>query len=219
MYNDRLPARRSPTEAGLQSNKNMVIVAEFYIFFKSLYNGLMNEQKMTNNEPAAYKLQLRKGQRSIRLRLDQDGMVVISGPLSLKHSEAQTILIKHCNWIDRVRQKLNQKTRIVCAEPLQSLRLKTQILVRERLEHYNFKFSTVQVSTAQSRWGSCSRRGNLSFSYKLAVVPPELLDYVVVHELCHLKEHNHSRSFWNLVAVHIPNHKECRKALRGLIIE
>lgn len=78
---------------------------------------------------------------------------------------------------------------------------------------YNFKFGKVSIRNQRSRWGSCSKKGNLNFNYRLALVPDILVDYVIVHELCHLGEFNHSKDFWKLVEQTIPNYTELRKQL------
>lgn len=92
------------------------------------------------------------------------------------------------------------------------------ILVKNKLEHfnkfYNFKYNKVTIRNQSTRWGSCSRRGNINFNYKLALLPESLTDYVVVHELCHIGEFNHSKDFWDLVARMIPDYKERRQELR-----
>ena len=92
------------------------------------------------------------------------------------------------------------------------------ILVKNKLEHfnqfYNFKYNKVTIRNQSTRWGSCSRRGNINFNYKLALLPESLTDYVVVHELCHIGEFNHSKDFWNLVAKTMPDYKERRQELR-----
>lgn len=91
-------------------------------------------------------------------------------------------------------------------------------LVKNKLEHfnkfYNFKYNKVTVRNQSTRWGSCSKSGNINFNYKLALLPESLLDYVVVHELCHLGEFNHSKNFWDLVARTVPDYKERRQELR-----
>jgi predicted metal-dependent hydrolase len=91
-------------------------------------------------------------------------------------------------------------------------------LVKNKLEHfnkfYNFKYNKVTVRNQSTRWGSCSKSGNLNFNYKLALLPENLVDYVVVHELCHLGEFNHSKNFWDLVARVIPDFKDRRQELR-----
>lgn len=79
---------------------------------------------------------------------------------------------------------------------------------------YNFKFQKVHIKNQKTLWGSCSRRGNLNFNYKIVLLPERLRDYVVVHELCHVREFNHSKQFWDLVAKTIPDNKEIRKELK-----
>lgn len=75
-------------------------------------------------------------------------------------------------------------------------------------------FTSITVRDQRSRWGSCSSRGTLSFNYRLIFAPPVILDYVVVHELCHLTHMNHSRDFWNMVEKIMPEYKIYRQWLR-----
>jgi predicted metal-dependent hydrolase len=79
---------------------------------------------------------------------------------------------------------------------------------------YGFKVEKIRISSARSRWGSCSARGTLSFTWRLVMAPPAVIDYVVVHELCHLKELNHSKSFWVRVEAILPEYMSCRKWLK-----
>lgn len=75
-------------------------------------------------------------------------------------------------------------------------------------------FTSITIRDQKSRWGSCSSRGTLSFNYRLIFAPPAVLDYVVVHELCHLTHMNHSRDFWNMVGTIMPDYKARRGWLR-----
>lgn len=93
-------------------------------------------------------------------------------------------------------------------------------LILERLNYFNqfygFNYKRVSVRNQKSRWGSCSRDGNLNFNYKVLFLTKEVRDYIVVHELCHLKELNHSARFWALVARTVPNYKQLRKNLKNI---
>ncbi len=82
--------------------------------------------------------------------------------------------------------------------------------------HYGFDFNDIKIKRMKSRWGSCSTKKNLNFNYRLIELPERLIDYVIVHELCHLKEFNHSKKFWNLVALMMPDWKSLRKELRTI---
>ncbi len=81
---------------------------------------------------------------------------------------------------------------------------------------YNFNLGRITIRNQRSRWGSCSKKGNMNFNYRLALIPDKLVDYVIVHELCHIGEFNHSNDFWNLVAQTIPDHSQLRKDLRKI---
>ncbi len=97
-------------------------------------------------------------------------------------------------------------------------RKKAEEVIHDRLqffnEHYGFKYNRVTLRNQKSRWGSCSHQKNLNFNWRLIMAPIEVIDYVVVHELCHLKEMNHASRYWKLVVETIPNYKEVRKWLR-----
>jgi len=99
----------------------------------------------------------------------------------------------------------------------------TRKFVKERLEFYqniyayhgyDLKFKRIAIRDQKTRWGSCSSKSNLNFNYKLTLIPEYLADYVIVHELCHLKEMNHAKSFWDLVSIVMPNYLELREELR-----
>ena len=75
-------------------------------------------------------------------------------------------------------------------------------------------YTRITIRDQKTRWGSRSSSGTLSFNYRLLYAPPRVLDYVVVHELCHITHMNHSKEFWNMVASILPDYKECRLWLK-----
>lgn len=87
---------------------------------------------------------------------------------------------------------------------------------RHYLQFTGGSYSRITVRDQKTRWGSCSSTGTLSFNYRLMFAPPRVLDYVVIHELCHLTHMNHSREFWNLVASVMPEYKIHRNWLKEL---
>ena len=98
------------------------------------------------------------------------------------------------------------------------LREKTRRLVTQSAEHYapilGVHYHRITIRTQRTRWGSCSSKGNLNFNCLLGLAPPEVLDYVVVHELCHLIEMNHSKQFWDAVEKVMPCYKIHRRWLK-----
>ena len=92
-------------------------------------------------------------------------------------------------------------------------------IAKDRLHHFNafygFRYRRVAVKMQTTLWGSCSAKKNLNFNYRIALIPPHLADYVIVHELCHLQEMNHSTTFWNLMSRAIPDWRDRRRELRG----
>jgi predicted metal-dependent hydrolase len=92
-------------------------------------------------------------------------------------------------------------------------------LVHERLEyfnqHYNLSYFRVSIKNTKTKWGSCSSKKNLNFSYRIVFLRPELQDYLIVHELCHLSQMNHGEGFWSLVEETIPHAKRFHKELRA----
>ncbi|MBA3732767.1 M48 family metallopeptidase [Patescibacteria group bacterium] len=100
------------------------------------------------------------------------------------------------------------------------LKEKARLLVKSRLDfwnlHYKFSYGRISIRNQRSRWGSCSSKGNLNFNFRIVTLAPHLTDYIIVHELCHIKQFNHSENFWNLVKETIPNCIELQKELKKI---
>jgi hypothetical protein len=122
-------------------------------------------------------------------------------------------------WRIRIVRRRPRRTAVQRATYL-SQREGARTLVLSRLAHFNqvygFTFGTVSIRDQRSRWGSCSSKGNLNFNYRIALLPAHLADYIVVHELCHRGEFNHSQRFWDLVAQVMPDYARLREELRKI---
>lgn len=79
---------------------------------------------------------------------------------------------------------------------------------QELAQKYGYRYQKLRISSARTRWGSCSSNGTISFTWRLVMAPAEVIDYVIVHELVHLKIKNHSKKFWSAVAEHMPDYKK-----------
>jgi hypothetical protein len=93
-----------------------------------------------------------------------------------------------------------------------------RMVLTERVDFFArehaFKIGKIRISSARTRWGSCSSKDTLSFTWRLVMAPLDVIDYVVVHELCHLKEMNHSKAYWAQVEAILPDYKRRRKWLK-----
>ncbi len=191
-----------------------------------------------------YKIRINKRAKRISLTVKRDGSCIVTVPFrrssifqNLLIKKAEYFISTKKDWIAVQREKyrkLQEKIKIARgidgddttsgeSQPISKLsekemKSKTLAIVHERLvyfnQFYNFVYKDVRVKKVSTRWGSCSRRGNLNFSHKLALLRPEEIDYVVVHELCHLVEFNHSPNFWKLVEQTIPNYMQIRKGMK-----
>lgn len=161
--------------------------------------------------------------RYLRISIHPGGEVVVTVPKNTNEYLVQKFLSDKADWIEkkvRIMEKY-QKVRktSLSKKEIAQLKQKAHIISEERLayfnKHYRYTWNTVTIRAQKSRWGSCSQKGNLNFNYKIALLPENLTDYIIVHELCHLKEFNHSEKFWDLVRETIPDYKERRKQLRN----
>jgi predicted metal-dependent hydrolase len=141
--------------------------------------------------------------------------VVLTVPPAMPDGEIEAVLAAHRDWIahERAAQapRLRLDTRRISeAEARVAARELVTMVLEEEAPALGVHYRRMQIRGQRTRWGSCSARGTLSFNWRLALAPLEVLDYVVVHELCHLREPNHSPRFWRLVASRRPNWRRQR---------
>ena len=159
----------------------------------------------------------------MRVAVHAGGEVIVTVPHFFSASALERFLEKYSGWIAKNVARADTRD-VVHAEKARIHEYKRQALSlsRERCAHYarvyGISHGKISVRAQKSRWGSCSKAGNLSFNYKIALLPPELADYIVVHEICHLLAFDHSRRFWNAVEKTVPGHKALRKRLRNTVV-
>lgn len=182
------------------------------------------EKKITiNNQEIKYKLRKSKRARRMRLAVYCDASVVVTIPRGFGEWVAERFIEKQADWLAG---KINyfKKNRIAPfsengKRDYAEYKKTALALAEERVRHfntiYNFRFNKIVIRNQKTRWGSCSRKGNLSFNYKIAILPKKFSDYIIVHELCHLEEFNHSRKFWDLVEKTIPDYKNIIREIKG----
>lgn len=169
-----------------------------------------------------YTLKVSKRAKRLRLAIYCDGAFVVTAPNHLHSTLIEKYIIQKSQWIldkiDYFSGFANSfKTKNTKAEFLKYKEI-AQVLAEEKVTKFNkiykFKYNRINIKNQKTRWGSCSKKGNLNFNYKIALLPERLAEYIVVHEICHLGEFNHSRKFWNLVAKTMPDYLEIKNELK-----
>jgi hypothetical protein len=167
-----------------------------------------------------YTLTVSPRAKHMRVSIRNGGDMRVTVPRFVPHFLVENFMKKKASWIVETFDVAVTKTPVIHKDTradYESYKEQARVIAHERVlhfsKHYQFAWNRISIRNQKTRWGSCSSKGNLNFSYKLALLPLHLADYIVVHELCHLKELNHSERFWNLVEQVIPNYIALRKEL------
>ena len=169
---------------------------------------------------------IRSNRKTVAIQVNSDLSVTVRATRSVSEKDIEEILKKKEAWISKHIEKIKETKERVEAEPTEKLTREKVIalaeealkVIPERVEYFakviGVTYGKITVRNQKTRWGSCSSKGNLNFNCLLMLAPPEVLDYVVVHELCHRKQMNHSKAFWLEVEKVLPDYKEVRKWLK-----
>lgn len=166
---------------------------------------------------------IKSNRRTIELQICTDGHVRVRAPFYITDAEIADFLNKKANWIAKNKtrmkerqQKKAQETPVQRLSPQDIRALADQAVkvipdkVRFYAEKIGVDYGRVTIRNQKTRWGSCSAKGNLNFNCLLMLTPEDVQDYVVIHELCHRKEMNHSPKFWSEVAKIMPDYKNSK---------
>ena len=165
----------------------------------------------------------RSSRKTLSLSIRQDGSLLVRAPLWLPESEIRRFLLEKQDWIRKNASKVRKVAETAAAEPFSEEELKTMArqaaeVIPERVSFYSRQigvtYGRITIRCQKTRWGSCSSKGNLNFNCLLMKTPPEVLDSVVVHELCHRKEMSHSARFYTEVLRVFPEYRRWERWLK-----
>ena len=170
---------------------------------------------------------IRSKRKSIALEIRSDLQIILRVPLKMSQADIKKFLADKSGWIEKNVAAMKEKNERKAAEldvhklteeELQGLVEEAKRVIPSRVAYYagllHVTYGRITIRMQKTRWGSCSAKGNLNFNCLLLCMPQEILDYVIVHELCHRKEMNHSVRFWAEVEKILPDYREKRRWLK-----
>lgn len=167
--------------------------------------------------------------RNLGIVIDTEGEVEVRIPMRVSYAEAEDFVRERHDWIIKSRGKMLERRKRHEAKNWEQVKAETDPWIRGRggelfsekvtgwAQKMGVEYRRLTIRDTSTRWGSCSSRKNLSFSWKVFVMPERLVDYLVVHELAHLRYMNHSEDFWNLVRTYIPECKSLKKCFEEYV--
>ena len=180
---------------------------------KFVYNKGMMKMKI-----GEYNVEVRRSKRkSAAIKITADMQIVVFVPLYVSDNEIERMVISKSKWIDehmlKVQSTIDERSKLekITFEQIKELADQAVEYIPKRVKYYaekeNFVYNKITIKNLVSRWGSCSTKGNLNFNCLLMLTPDYVIDYIVVHELCHLREMNHSEKFWAEVEKIMPDYQ------------
>lgn len=163
----------------------------------------------------------RSDRKTLSIGIREDGTLLIKAPYQMQQKVIDRFVAQKRFWIYKQVQRMENNRRnqvIYSKEQEKELRQQARKRLTERTDYYKtilgVDYSRIRIADQKTRWGSCSSTGTISYNWHLVLLPDAILDYVVVHELCHLRQMNHSKDFWNLVESILPDYRSRRKWLK-----
>lgn len=172
-----------------------------------------------------YNVEVRRSKRkSAAIKITADMQIVVFVPLYVSDNEIERMVISKSKWIDehmlKVQSTIAERSKLekITFEQVKELADQAVEYIPKRVKYYaekeNFVYNKITIKNLVSRWGSCSTKGNLNFNCLLMLTPDYVIDYIVVHELCHLREMNHSEKFWAEVEKIMPDYQRAELWLK-----
>lgn len=162
--------------------------------------------------------------KTISLQIKPDGSMELKVPLQTTNAQIQEFLNQKSDWINKhlqaVKERQQQMSQIksLTMEEIRDLANQALEVIPKRVSYFaeivGVTYGKITIRNQKSKWGSCSSKGNLNFNCLLMLMPTEVQDYIVVHELCHRKEMNHSPKFWAEVRKVLPDYEKQKSWLK-----
>lgn len=189
-----------------------------------LHDILLSMQKALSIDgvDVPYTIRSNSKSRRISIRVQEGGKISITKPSRVSVRYIEGLVESKKDWIAEQLEKMGSRPKKLLShyssKDFDKYKDEAYNLVDTKIAHFNkfykYDIERVTIRNQSTRWGSCSRKKNLNFNYKIVLLPNELQDYIIVHELCHLAQMNHGRKFWDLVALQIPDYKARIKSLK-----
>lgn len=166
-----------------------------------------------------YKL-IRSNRKTIELSIDDDFLPLVKAPLKMSTEDIEKFVLKHERWIEKQIIKKREHDEKFALSPEEETMLKEKALpyLKERTEYFaklmGLKYTGIKITSAKKRFGSCSGKNSVCYSWRLMQYPPEAIDYVIVHELAHIVYKNHGKVFYKLIEKYLPDYKKREKLLK-----
>lgn len=159
--------------------------------------------------------------KTIAIQIKPEGTVIVRCPRGMPSQQVHSFVMSKAHWI-RTHLAAQEKSPTMpplTQEQLHQLSCQAKIRIAQRVAYFapllGVDYGRISIRAQRSRWGSCSSKGNLNFNCLLMLMPDHVVDYVVVHELCHRRQMNHSKEFWNLVGAILPDYPGAQKWLKA----
>lgn len=179
-----------------------------------------------NKQQVSFIIRKSKRARRMRIAVYCNGDIVVTAPLGIKKNFIEKFIKNKSVWvldkIDFFKSFIKSDLSIFNKKHYIDNKDKALRIISGRIEFFNtkmvFKYNDINIKNQKTKWGSCSKKGNLNFNYKIIFLSEKERDYIILHELCHLKEFNHSERFWLLICRLMPDYIKIKKELKKVIL-
>ena len=166
-----------------------------------------------------YKL-IRSKRKTIELSISDDFLPLVKAPLKMSTEDIEKFVLQHERWIEKqiIKKREHDDKFALSSEEETMLKEKALPYLTERTEYFaklmGLKNNGIKITSAKKRFGSCSGKNSICYSWRLMQYPPEAIDYVIVHELAHIVYKNHGKVFYKLIEKYLPDYKKREKLLK-----